>query len=394
MCKFDLQTHYTCRLNKDRSSDSSKALNVLILLSRYDKTGMTTNTIDLCEGLVNIGHKISLLVAEPSKDYECTFQERIIDKGIKVFNFQSIAKSSKISQMVTTSKILWHILTHKYDIIHVESPYLTFIPWLLHKKFTSTFHVNDLVPCFYYKNATHLIAISKETKSYAMEHFGFRPEDITIVNHGVSSRFAQRLSDEQIVQIKTKYKIPTDKLIIGFVGSIEPRKGHDILIKAVDSLPDQLRSQVHIVFVGDDKSSGRNTEWLQSLIQGSGIFTQISCIGYTDPQPLYQTFDVFCLPSRLEGFPVVTLEALMSGNCVIRSLIEGTLEQIQEGKTGFTFEKDNITQLSEILSKLISNPSILEATAKRGQKDALQRFTLETMAENTAKVYRKIIDTY
>jgi glycosyltransferase involved in cell wall biosynthesis len=355
---------------------------------------MTTNTIDLCEGLVKIGHHVSILVAKPTKDYEYTFQKRLIDNGVKVFNFPSITNSSKSSQVFTTIKIIGHILAHKYDIIHVESPYLTFIPWLLHKKFTSTFHVNDLVPCFYYKNATHLIAISNETKSYAMEHFGFRSEDITIVNHGVSVRFAQKLSEAQKVQIKTKYKIPNDKLIIGFVGSIEPRKGHDILIKAVDNLSDIYRSKVHIVFVGDDKSSGKNTEWLKSLIQSSMISKQISCIGYTDPQPLYQIFDIFCLPSRLEGFPVVTLEALMSGNCVIRSLIEGTFEQIQDGKTGFIFEKDNVTQLRDILSTLISNPSLIEVTAKQGQQDALQRFTLEAMAKNTAKVYHKIIDKH
>jgi glycosyltransferase involved in cell wall biosynthesis len=313
---------------------------------------------------------------------------------VKVFNFPSITNSSKSSQVFTTIKIIGHILAHKYDIIHVESPYLTFIPWLLHKKFTSTFHVNDLVPCFYYKNATHLIAISNETKSYAMEHFGFRSEDITIVNHGVSVRFAQKLSEAQKVQIKTKYKIPNDKLIIGFVGSIEPRKGHDILIKAVDNLSDIYRSKVHIVFVGDDKSSGKNTEWLKSLIQSSMISKQISCIGYTDPQPLYQIFDIFCLPSRLEGFGLVVIEAMMSENCVIRSNTEGASDQISNGMTGYIFENENIDQLSGILAKLISEPSLIKKTAERGKKDALQRFTIETMAENTAKVYQKIIDTY
>ena len=65
------------------------------------------------------------------------------------------------------------IIWHRFDIIHIQSPYLSFMPWLLHKKFVSTLHVNDLIRCFYYKNATHLIAISRETKDYARRIFGY-----------------------------------------------------------------------------------------------------------------------------------------------------------------------------------------------------------------------------
>jgi glycosyltransferase involved in cell wall biosynthesis len=101
--------------------------------------------------------------------------------------------------------------------------------------------------------------------------------------------------------------------------------------------------------------------------------------------------DIFCLPSVWEGFPLVVLEAKLAGCCAVRSNVQGAEEQITEGQTGYLFETENPASLQSKLEYLIDNPEQIKQVGYAGREDALKRFTLETMAKNTAKVYRKII---
>lgn len=365
-------------------------MKILIILSHLDQTGMTTNTIDLCEGLSHLGHNVTLLTGRQKKEFNKIHLDRLsnLDVNTKFFNYEN----SYISRIIATIQISFFCLLN-YDIIHVESPYLTFIPYFLRKKFTSTFHVNDLFPCFYYKNATHLIAISNETKEFAMKNFKYRAEEISIINHGVSLQYASNLAKEEIISIKKIHNIPTDKIVIGLVGSIERRKGHDILLKAVSKLPLQIKEKIHVVLVGSSKD-GKTNDWLTNVITNTNSSKYTTWIEYCDCSKLYKIFDIFILPSRLEGFPVVVLEAMLSGCCVIRSNTEGAYEQINHGIDGFIFENESDEQLSEIIKYLVLYPQKITEVAKNGKEKALKLFTCERMAEDTVKVYNKIIDEY
>jgi hypothetical protein len=147
-----------------------KNMKILMILSSPDKTGLTTHTLDLSAALVQLGHEVSLLttVDMPKTAEQEFFIRSFIQKGIYVIQLNN--KKGRIGQFLMVFSFLRELIQRKYDVIHVQSPYYTFLPWLLHKRFVSTLHVNDLVRCFYYKNATHLIAISEETKRYAKKY--------------------------------------------------------------------------------------------------------------------------------------------------------------------------------------------------------------------------------
>lgn len=361
-----------------------------MILSSPDKTGLTTHTLDLSSALVQLKHQVTVLTCVDAvlNKEQVYFLEQFKQNGVNVI--VKTRKNNKFSKLLVTTSFLKEIVTHRWDVIHVQSPYYSFMPWILHRKFVSTLHVNDLVPCFYYKNATHLIAISKETKQYAKDIFGYSDDDITIINHGVSLRFASELSEEESAKEKLKYNIPTDKILIGLVASIEKRKGHDILLEAIYNLPESVKNRIHVILVGSSKD-GRTNDWLRGIINmyGEG---RVTCLPYQDPAIFYKLFDIFILPSRLEGFPLVILEALLSNCCVIRSNTEGASEQIISGKDGFIFENENINQLTDILKKVITDDTLRKNVTKAGKIKALSLFTNETMAKNTIKVYNKIIN--
>ena len=285
------------------------------------------------------------------------------------------------------------MLVKRYDVIHVQSPYYSFMPWLIRRKFVSTLHVNDLVRCFYYKKATHLIAISKETRAYAMSLYGYNENDISIVNHGVSLTFSTLLTNDEKYREKVKRAIPVDKLIIGFVGSIEKRKGHDLLLRAISIMPESCRRRVHVIFVGSSKD-GKTNEWLLQQIEMNHAAPWVSLFPYQDPKIFYKLFDIFVLPSRLEGYPLVVVEAMLSGCCCVRSNTEGASEQIEHGVDGMIFENENVQHLSDELRLLIEDEELRHKLATAGRDKALKKFTNTEMAKQTLSVYNKVIHEY
>lgn len=370
-------------------------MKILILLSRIDQTGVTTNTFDLVSGLINANHDVYLVTGGPIEKNNPRLDRIYADFkqiGTHIIRF-NLPNGNKISRGITSilsvSRIMYYILKINPDAIHAQSPYMSFIPWILRRKFVSTLHVNDFVKSFKYKNATHLIAISKETKEYAIELFGYKDTDITIVNHGVSKSFATTMTNDEKTEFKQKNNIPLNKILIGFVGSIELRKGHDLLLKAVESLDKAIKNKIHVIFLGSSKDN-QTRPWLDNLIETTNTGNLVTCFDYQNPIPFYNIYDVFVLPSRLEGFPLVIIEAMMSECCVIRSNVQGAYDQINHGEDGFIFENNNYKQLAELLETVIENEPLRLQIAKKGKEKALKKFTIEEMTNGTLSVYEKI----
>lgn len=365
-----------------------------MLLSRLDQTGMTTHTIELAEALVRKGHNVTILTGwnKIPDTVALSLMDKLNNTGAKIKTFFAPDKSSKLKRALSAISLLINVLMCKGGVIHVQSPYLSWAPWLLGRKFVSTLHVADLVRCVYYKNATHLIAISNETKEYAKNVFCYKESEISIINHGVSADFATLLTPTQIVESRQHLELPVNKLLLTIVGSIEPRKGHDILLKAVTLLPCECRNRIHIVFLGRDKSNNKtNTKWLNKIIEETQTRDIISHFEYQSSKLFYKISDVFILPSWVEGFPLVTIEAMLSGNLCIRTDAEGAYEQIMNGVTGYIFPKGDVVRLAQILKDIILNDELRASIAVHGRDYALSHFTSDIMAEHTLSVYKSTI---
>lgn len=365
-----------------------------MLLSRLDQTGMTTHTIELAEALVRKGHNVTILTGwnKIPDTVALSLMDRLNNTGAKIKTFFAPDKSSKLKRALSAISLLINVLMCKGGVIHVQSPYLSWAPWLLGRKFISTLHVADLVRCVYYKNATHLIAISNETKEYAKNVFCYKESEISIINHGVSADFATLLTPTQIVESRQHLELPVNKLLLTIVGSIEPRKGHDILLKAVTLLPRECRNRIHIVFLGSDKSNNKtNTKCLNKIIEETQTRDIVSHFEYQSSKLFYKISDVFILPSWVEGFPLVTIEAMLSGNLCIRTDAEGAYEQIKNGVTGYIFPKGDVGRLAQILKGIILDDKLRTSIAVHGRDYALSHFTSDIMAEHTLSVYKSTI---
>lgn len=366
-------------------------IKVAILLSRFELSGVTTNTVDLFEGLrLREDVHPTLIVGVPENVGNNRFYDKYSeDKDVRFFKCRT---GSAFQILRTALRVMKMLLLGHYDLVHCESAYYTYIPWLCGKKFLSTMHITDIYPKLYFKRGNHCISISKETTRWAIDVCHFKPQQVTMVTHGVSIRFAQPLGEGAREKVFSQYRIPCGKIYVGLVGSVEPRKGHDVLLKAIAGLPSEMRQQIHILFVGSDKDEDqRSQRWLDGLVKETGLGNCITQIKYCDPYPLYKSMDILVLPSRQEGFPLTAIEGMMSGTCVVRSNCEGADLQISDGVDGRLFQVDDVEGLRSILAELINNSEYRRTLACAGQKKAQQEFSIERMAKDVCAVYKRVL---
>jgi len=373
---------------------TKEPLRIVLILSRIEQTGVTTHTLDLTEGLVKEGHEVFLItggVTEDKSDRVYQFYEEFKSLGVPITEFIT-PEGGKLRKLGDSFRLVLQIRKAikriNPQVIHVQSPYLTFIPWLLGKKYLTTLHNTRLTRSLKFKKPTHMIAISEESKAMSQRVFGIAEKDITIVNHGVKDRFRTSVNEDEKLRLKAKHDISTDKIVIGCVGRTTWQKGCDVLIEAAARLSASDKENIQLLFLGGEEGTPPH-RWIHDEINKNKVAGFTKVIPFQDPKPFYDIFDIFVLPSRMESFPLVPVEAMMSGCAVIRSDTEGAFEQTYHEKDGIIFKSEDVAQLTEQLTSLINDRKSRERLGKNAKDKALERFTIPVMTKNTITLYQR-----
>jgi len=164
---------------------------------------------------------------------------------------------------------------------------------------------------------------------------------------------------------------PTERFAIGAVGRLVPEKGFDVLIRAVAGLPG-----AELVLMGD----GPERAGLEELGRELGLQDRMTFTGWVEPPWVArQRCDVLAIPSRVEGFGLVAVEALLAGIPVVASRVGGLTEVVEDGETGLLVPSDDPEALASALRELEVDSALRAELAERGQADARRRFSVEAM---------------
>ena len=97
--------------------------------------------------------------------------------------------------------------------------------------------------------------------------------------------------------------------------------------------------------------------------------------------------DIFFLPTRSEGTPVVVLEALSSGTAVVVSRVGGIPDLVTDGETGYLVESENVDMFEKRLRDLLENPEKCRKMSLQGREKMVESY-------DTCKVAAKIHNIY
>lgn len=131
-------------------------------------------------------------------------------------------------------------------------------------------------------------------------------------------------------------------------------KGFDILIKAFGQIAHNHRDW-KLQIMG--KSSEATVAMLRKMAQDNGIEHQFELTPYkSNPLPVYQHSEIFCLSSRYEGFGLVLIEAMSQGCACVACDYKGRQREIiTDKKYGLTCPPDDVGALAENLERMISD---------------------------------------
>ena len=206
------------------------------------------------------------------------------------------------------------------------------------------------------KTAHGLLSIGSANTEFYLHH-GARTDQIFAVPYAVNNEFFQARSK---VQAPPNDLPQSGKLIFLFASRLLARKHPLTLLYAFAALPDSLREQAALVFIGN----GEQAESLQAEIARLQMQDCVSFLGFKDQGSLASylgSCDVFVLPSEKEPFGLIVNEAMNAAKPIITTNEVGAARDlVQHGKNGWIVEAGNQGELSNALKEAIEQRASLK----------------------------------
>ena len=173
------------------------------------------------------------------------------------------------------------------------------------------------------------------------------------------------------------------RIVIGYIGQLITRKRIDTLIEAFHAL-DIPNKQ--LCLIGD----GPQRPELEALAGRLGETNNITFLGFRgDRIDFLKGFDIFVLPSELEGIPRCLMEAMAADVPVVAGDIPGVRSIINNGDTGTLFKAGFAADLNQKLNCLIENKAMRMEFAHKARQVVRERFSSEIMARKYAELYAR-----
>jgi len=198
---------------------------------------------------------------------------------------------------------------------------------------------------------------------------------ITVLRNGVDLKLFRPLDREKE---RTALKLTRPTLLS--VGHLIKRKGHDIVIRALEGLP-----EVELLIAGD----GEEERNLRNLSISLGVAERVRFLGAIPQHELpryYTAADVLVLASSREGWANVLLEAMACGTPVIASRVWGTPEVVKSVEAGVLLTERNSGAVVHGYRELIAR-----GIDRRATRRYAERFGWEETVHGQLALFRRVV---
>jgi glycosyltransferase involved in cell wall biosynthesis len=234
--------------------------------------------------------------------------------------------------------------------------------------------------------ADHVITDAAYTREEIISQFGVSPDRITSVPLGARGVFRPREEDE-CRYVLSNHDLAYRSFVL-CVGTLEPRKNLEFMIRTYAAMPDRFRARRPLVIVG---MKGWLTSSLESVMQPLVASGQVRPLGFVSEEDLailYASAAVLVYPSLYEGFGLPPLEAMSSGTPVIVS-DRSTLPEVV-GDAGVLVDPSDSVGLENALIRLVEDRDYWE-DRRAASLDRSAKFSWGRCAKETLAIYRKVL---
>lgn len=397
--------------------ESLKLLLVSFEFPPYPLAGTGLYTLNLINNLKN--HEITLI----TPNHQGEIKEEIKNNNLELKKVDVLSnKNAKVNKSFIDKKSLFSLKTRKllkridlknWDIFHsitlrdgafldynylnnylktiisVNDYYIIGSSWnpLKFERTTDLpiryFHHN-IMKLFYFnalKKCNEIIPNTNFVKNVILQNPNIDTSKIHVVNRGINlSRFEINVDNE-------KYSSHN----ILFIGPNAERKG---AIYVVKSALDILKKFPDSTFTIIGSSPFLYKRKIMAFIKKNNLKEKFEFISHLPQESLinyYKKANVFVMPSIMEAFGQVYLEAMTTKTPVIGANVGGVSDIITK-EVGYLVPPKNPKEIAKKIIEIFSNPKQAEDIGKEGRKRVKNNFSIEKMVKETENIYKKILD--
>lgn len=200
-------------------------------------------------------------------------------------------------------------------------------------------------------------------------------------NLDINGYYLPNSVDTKLFKPKPKQLSKTPTVL--YVGRLEPQKNLSCLLRAVALINKPLK----VILIGQ----GNQKQILLSQAGQLGLDLTIkSPISHHNLPAIYQSADIFVLPSLIEGSPKVLLEAMATGLTIVGSNVSGIKEILSHNHTGLLIKPTPI-HLSQAITKLLNDPQLAYQLGQAARKIAVNRYNQKVIIKQEINFFKSCI---
>lgn len=233
-----------------------------------------------------------------------------------------------------------------------------------------------------FKEADGIVTVSDFTKRLIVDKHGVDPDKVTVVYNG-----AECFDPEKLDPVLKEWRAEGKKIVL-FHGRITLQKGPDYFVRAARRVVDVDPNVIFIV-----SGWGDMEHQVMHLVGSLGLSSHVKFVGAlwgNDRDRMYQSVDLFVMPSVSEPFGLVALEALAHGTPVLISKQSGVSEVLAHAL------KVDFWDTEEMANKILATLryDTLHRQLRTYGKDEIRGLTWARAAHKVKEIYHRILEWY
>lgn len=358
------------------------------------RSGLETVAFESAKNLKKRGHDVDMIcLRSDGARTEMRDGVRVFYTGKKIGT--NILALDHLLNSLTHFLTSHHGIEKNYDVLYVHKGVA--IPQLLWKtpsvkySYGEFLHwspvtlTNTAIDMFDIYTSEKIIACSDFAKKQ-VEGFPGMKGRVEMITPGTYTKYFKPLGRDE--KLKKKLGINNENVVI-FVGRVTASKGCDDLIDIAGVVAKQNKN-TKFLFVGkcDKKYLNHLLKKAEDAgVKGNLIFT--GDVDYYEMPKYYALSDVQVLPSHMEAFGMVNIEAQSCGIPSIAYDVGGVSSSIKHNETGYLIRHGDKKSFAEKINLLLENSKIRNKLGKKGREKAIKEFDWSIIAEKTEMVLKE-----
>lgn len=185
-------------------------------------------------------------------------------------------------------------------------------------------------------------------------------------------------------QCRSLLEITANKKVImcGAQSLKNPRKGGDLLLKALSDLPPSFKTDTVLLILGNGGESLAESAGIETINLGYVTNDRLKAI-------IYSAADIFLFPTRADAFGLVAQEAMACGTPTVAFKVGGVPDIVRHQITGYLANPENVEDFREGILQLLEDRDLLCKMSQNCREIALEEYSLELQAQKYIKLYNQ-----